>query len=362
MDWHAVMRSRLKRIRVILVLALVVIGLPVGGCLVLLAWPHHGKVTGKVWSESDAFQLSSIVSLKKRPGEDFKILQLADIQILHPFQMAQARRVITELVKKASPDLLVLTGDNEGGLLNAPMTQSLAHFIDHFNIPWAVVFGNHDAEGLSDKLYLSALYEKADNCLFEQGPPHIGGVGNYVVNIEEAGQIVFSIFLLDSGEYDRIRGGYAYIDERQIDWYEWCVRGMAQSVHGELNPAEGKRVPSICFFHIPLPEYQTAYERYEAGAIEGFGDNRETVCCPKFNSGFFHRAKELGSTEAFFVGHDHVNNSVLTYEGIVLAYGLKTGSASYSDEDRIGGTLVTIGDSLGIEHIYVRSGSPEPTP
>jgi hypothetical protein len=294
------------------------------------------------------------VSLKKTPGEDFRILQLADVQLSHPFQMARARRTITELVRKTSPHLLVLTGDNEGSPWNAHMTQALASFMGRFNIPWAVVFGNHDAEGFSgDKLHLANLYERADHCLFSQGPSTIAGVGNYMLNVEENGQVVYSIFLLDSGEYDRERGGYAYIQQSQIDWYEWCVRGMAESVHGALSPADGKVVPSICFFHIPLPEYQIAYDQYLAKTVQGSGDNRETVCCPKFNSGMFQRAKNLGSTKGFFVGHDHVNNSILTYEGILLTYGLKTGATSYSDADRIGGTLITIGDGLGVEHIYL---------
>ena len=107
----------------------------------------------------------------------------------------------------------------------------------------------------------------------------------------------------------------------------------------------------MAFFHIPLQQYRTAYELYEAGSDEVtwyFGSNDEKmidkVCCSEYPSSFFDTAKELGSTTATFCGHDHYNTMSLEYEGIRLTYGM---SIDYlvmpsiaRDTAQRGGTLI----------------------
>ena len=43
----------------------------------------------------------------------------------------------------------------------------------------------------------------------------------------------------------------------------------------------------------------------------------------------FETMIELGSTEAIFYGHDHVNNIVLEYQGITLCYGYSVDYFAY---------------------------------
>ena len=118
------------------------------------------------------------------------------------------------------------------------------------------------------------------------------------------------------------------------------------------NAEAGKTVSSMAFFHIPLQQYRTAYELYEAGSDEVtyyFGSNDEKmidkVCCSEYPSAFFDIAKELGSTTAMFCGHDHYNNISLEYQGIRLTYGM---SIDYlvmpgiaRETKQRGGTLIT---------------------
>lgn len=87
----------------------------------------------------------------------------------------------------------------------------------------------------------------------------------------------------------------------------------------------------------------------------GFGEKRETVCCPSVNSGFFQVIKDLDSTKNVIVGHDHINCYSVLYEGVRLTYGLKTGDRCYANDDLNGGTLLTITDNgVKTEHKFVK--------
>jgi hypothetical protein len=118
----------------------------------------------------------------------------------------------------------------------------------------------------------------------------------------------------------------------------------------------------MCFFHIPLPEYKDAADAIKAGMIDSTmyqGETREGIACPKVNTGFFDVMKDMKSTSHVFVGHDHVNNLSVKWEGIRLSYGLKSGFTSYYSDDMTGGILLTLKKEkddkvvVGIEYIYV---------
>ena len=104
-------------------------------------------------------------------------------------------------------------------------------------------------------------------------------------------------------------------------------------------------VPSVLFFHIPVPEFDDAWKAYQEGnsdAIYLSGDKREEVCCPKINSGLFSKIKELNSSKAILVGHDHINDYVIKYQDVYLSYGIHSTNRIYYDEDLLGGRLFTI--------------------
>ena len=92
----------------------------------------------------------------------------------------------------------------------------------------------------------------------------------------------------------------------------------------------------------------------------GFGYCSYLPGAAPVKSGFFDKCKELGSTKYLFCGHDHENNASITYEGITMTYGLKTGPSPvpWNFAKETGGTLITISGSganqaVDIEHIVM---------
>ena len=99
------------------------------------------------------------------------------------------------------------------------------------------------------------------------------------------------------------------------------------------------------FFHIPFPEYDNAWNAVKGGGSTAItGEKREHTAAPKINSGFFDVIKELGSTKAVSVGHDHQNSLATEYKGVALCYGVTSTDRIYYDEDCMGGTLFTLHD------------------
>ena len=124
------------------------------------------------------------------------------------------------------------------------------------------------------------------------------------------------LIIMDSNRYyyGKEYLGYDYIKQDQIDWYERVVNYTTSTNNNVV-------VPSLLFFHIPVPEFDTAWNDYKEGkaGVEYIsGDKREDVCCPKYNSGFFSKIKELNSARGMFVGHDHVNDYILKYQDLIL--------------------------------------------
>jgi hypothetical protein len=107
-------------------------------------------------------------------------------------------------------------------------------------------------------------------------------------------------------------GYYYWIDSNQIDWY----KAKSQAYKNENN---GIPVPSIAFFHIPLPEYN------HIRPIDRHGNGGERVSCPEINSGMFFSMTQMGDIMGTFVGHDHHNDYIGKFFNIALAYGRTTG-------------------------------------
>ncbi len=83
-------------------------------------------------------------------------------------------------------------------------------------------------------------------------------------------------------------------------------------------------MPSFVFIHIPLQEYEQAWECVtEAGkdAVYYYGSRNEAVSCSRHESKLFDKILELGSTKGIFCGHDHLNDFSVEYKGIRLTYG-----------------------------------------
>ena len=308
--------------------------------------------------------------------DDFKILQLTDIHLggsLYSYKEdMMALKAVYEEIEYTRPDLVIVTGDLTFpvGVMSmsfnntAPVSQ-FAQFMRNMGIPWAFTYGNHDTENIAtgsksdlNSLYKSLSFYTSETLLYPYSQPPITGRNNQLIELRNAdGSLNQALFLIDSNAYtgDGLNE-YDYIHDDQVLWYKSQIE--------RLNDMEGHNVSSLVFFHIPLQEYKTAYELYEAGSSEVkyyFGENNEKVkgkvCCSNYPSDLFDTMVELGSTKATFCGHDHYNNTCIEYKGIKLTYGMSIDYLAMPgikyDVDQRGGTLITIhkDSSFDIEQV-----------
>ncbi|MEG1963467.1 MAG: metallophosphoesterase [Clostridia bacterium] len=315
---------------------------------------RKGKPTTEFWTNLNEYKIEDTFVLEKKEGEEFKILNLTDVQFSDTLDVGNTKiaySTIDLMVAEQKPNLITITGDSVWTMSTRKSMVKFVKHMDSYGIPWAPVFGNHDREGNIDLNYIADMFEKAEHCLFKKGAIGLSGVGNYIINIVENGKIAQSLIMLDS--HASTIDGYDFIKYDQIEWYKWAVAGATKYNNN------GKIAESTLFFHIPLPEFKDAYEYWESTGFDkniGFGKNNEDVCCSKHNTGFFEIIKNLGSTKNIVVGHDHVNNSSIMYQGVRLTYSTKTGDRCYwvKDGSMNGGTLLTLGDVLTTTHIYVK--------
>lgn len=319
------------------------------------------------WSAETKFTESDYIAIEKNPDEDFVILNLTDIQLGEENVFAKdgtySFELITKLVNDLKPDLITLSGDNAWGYISYIETIEL---LESFGIPWAPVMGNHDGQGTGTEFWAAYKLSNAENCLFEFGPKDMG-YGNYIINITEKGKIVHTLFMMDTHGYAdfEVDGetveGYDHLWDNQQEWYKWAVNGIKDLNGGEV-------VESTVIFHIPVREYEEAWNQVSINKTEenpyGEADTKNKLflfgkqtegCCPSpVNNGFFTLCKELGSTKNILVGHDHVNDFSVMYDGIRLSYSLKSGFGSYWTDQMIGGTTLSINSKgvVNMEHNY----------
>lgn len=297
------------------------------------------------WDESLAFNTEDCREIFIPENEKLRVLQLTDIHYdMNNNRKEETLELIRNVINEANPHIIALTGD-----WTSQRSDTLSHaktvfdLIDSFNIPWAPVFGNHDMEGDLKRYDYADIFQGYKNCLFKVGYTNIGGVGNYIINVfkDSRDNYLTSIFMMDSNTSTRINiQEYIGLDRKQVEWYKWAVKGLNKNF-----AKDGETIPSLMYMHVPLNEYT---ELAEDGHITGVND--EKCCVPEKNTGMFDAIKEAGSTKAVFCGHDHMNNAVYEYEGVLLGYGIESGwCKGYAEESKKGGTLVTFGDDNSIK-------------
>lgn len=115
---------------------------------------------------------------------------------------------------------------------------------------------------------------------------------------------------------------YDWIYPEQINWYINKSKSFTKANNG-------KPLPSLAFFHIPLPEFQNALVEPEHRYV---GYKWEDVSCPLINTGLYAAMLIQKDITGVFVGHDHDSDFITDYHGIKLAYGRCSGGKSaYND-------------------------------
>lgn len=252
----------------------------------------------------------------------FKIVQFTDVHWTDGKEEDQKTGSLMRMVlAEEKPDLVVFTGDTSVAADNLNALRQALEPVNEAQVPFAVVFGNHDDEEGASKEALLEVQKESSLCLTEAGDPGISGLGNYVLKINscDGKKTAWVLYMIDSGTYnDRIEG-YGYIKRDQINWYVDTSETMKK---------ECGYVPGLAFFHIPLPEYNDVWRLSTC-----YGEKNEEVCCPKQNSGMFSVMLEMGDVKGVFVGHDHVNDYYGDLFGIRLYYGRATGYNTYGHDN-----------------------------
>lgn len=323
-------------------------------------------------------------TLKKQKDKPFVILQLTDLQIIDPSQRCAPDRLrqdeidkwqdvnkcafnqLKKLVRMTKPDWIIHTGDQIYGEFDGKGSsfKKFVRLMESFRIPWSFVNGNHDGEivvpwngrdykcGKGCEWQANYIKNHTKYCLYEQGNKKMG-FGNYYIKLKEGNKTIWSFIMMDThGARNEGIGPNSYQKR-------WLKRVLD-------NINKDKPINNFMFYHIPNYEFVLAGTKYYGDQIftittDGSknergdcGENKEKVCFFKDES-FWEYLKQQGSTKAIFVGHDHINDSSIEYEGIRLTYGVKLGSYDYHDEKIQGATKITIDDGdYDVKQIFIK--------
>ena len=268
--------------------------------------------------ETEAY-LSHANTLRFNAGKKFKIVQFTDVHWVpgNPASEESAERM-NEVLDAENPDFVIYTGDIAFGKPAAECYRRAFEPVISRQIPFALALGNHDDE---HDMSRQEIYEHTKDMPgnLTGTVEGLSGVTNFILPIKnaEGTKDAFLLYVFDSLAYsnDPEAKGYDWIKGDQIEWYRDCsARLTAQN--------GGTPYPALAFFHIPLPEYNQASMDEDALLI---GIRKEKACAPKINSGLFTAILEAKDVMAIFTGHDHVNDYVVKWKGILLGYGRFTG-------------------------------------
>lgn len=303
--------------------------------------------------------------------DDFVILAMTDLHFEDDPELRD--KTIDMMVRQISdvnPDLVVFTGDII--LSNHQQIDGVrfAKLFEDMGVYWTFVFGNHEARAEKEyhKYFLMKNMSQYEHCLAKFGPSELFGYGNHIINImNRDGSIKQSLFMFDSGRNisDKYRfengldsdlRGYDYLKNNQKNWYRNHIEEQRR-VYGDFK--------SLMFMHIPLCEYENVNRLDKFGEYVPtgkakilYGSQYESIGCSPVNSGMFSLIKELGSTQAVFAGHDHVNDFCAEYDGVKLVYVQTGGYETYTmgdlrkwDESKWmqGATVITVKNDGSIE-------------
>lgn len=294
----------------------------------------------------------------------FKIMQITDIQEDYPVN-SDTIKLISLALDREKPDLVVLTGDQiqaysacyrkDGEKKMREVINSFITPIEERGIPFCMTFGNHDDDGPVSKDTQIAIYSSYSCSRF--GTPRCDDdKGTYSLQIFDSAKKkeIFNLYLIDSNKKEP-DGAYSPVKKEQIEWY--------RKERDKLYEKCGYYLPSFVFQHIPVPEYYYGLikcPKKEKGSVEAFksrkntfwkldektlsdgGFMHESPAVPEINNGEFDSIKEKGDVLGLFVGHDHINSYITSFNGVDLGYCQGAGFNTYGPGDKRGVRVYTL--------------------
>jgi len=266
--------------------------------------------------------------LKFNENGEFKIVQLTDLHLVVG-RDAEAEKTlgrIDYIIESEHPDFIAITGDVlYGESPSLEYLQKLVDKLDSLKTPFAIEFGNHDREGGRSAALMSQIISAAKyncNTLTEDGVLADSRIS--VKPWKDGTSAPLDIYMFDSHDYTSLgikeEWSYSYLTLDQIKWY------LDESAKSNLMASGVNNVPSVSFFHIPVPEFYDAWMLEQEAKHNGvIGLRGEYGGHPKVNSGMFNAMLESGNMMGIFCGHDHDSDYIVTYHGIALVYGRYSG-------------------------------------
>jgi len=279
----------------------------------------------------------------------FRIMQIADIQ--EPYNISSnTLRLMNAALDKASPDLVVLTGDQIKGYSPSLLGQNRRERVESVisrilepmekrNIPVTATFGNHDDQcGISNAEQLE-IYKKCSSFVYND-PADFGDEGTFYLSVDDK----FIIYLFDTHAKDG-HGGFGAVRQNQIDWY--------RNVRDSFEDKNGSVLPSMAFQHIPTPEFYEVLKQtspIDSNGVRAYGPHKykwftldpynstirdflwESPASSHINSGEVDAFLEKKDVKALFVGHDHNCSYVSKYKDIYLGFTQGCGFSVYGPD------------------------------
>ena len=257
----------------------------------------------------------------------FRIAQFTDVHWDNKSNNCkEVSEIIRNVLNTEKPDLAILTGDVVTEKPSKEGWHSIISIFEESKTPFIVTLGNHDGEVMEKEEILNYLLQ-SPYYAGEQGPTNISGYGNCVIPVYASKQSVKPealLYCIDSNDYqeNKFYGSYDQIHFDQIQWYR-------QQSEQYTKTNNGKPLPALAFFHIPLPEYKNMQ-----GDDKTYGNAKEGIASSQINSGMFASLIDMKDVMGVFVGHDHNNDFIGINKDIALAYGRVTGLDSYGELNR----------------------------
>ncbi|MBO7343528.1 MAG: metallophosphoesterase family protein [Alistipes sp.] len=281
------------------------------------------KFTKAIYTLALAFILciggATAQELRFNSNHKFKIVQFTDVHWIYDDPKSEeAAERMREVLDAERPDLVVYTGDIIFAKPAAPALQRALEPAIERGIPFAVTWGNHDDEQDMTRAELSAYIKDMKGNLTSH-TEGISGQTNYTLSVKSSDgrRDAAVLYIFDSHSYSKIERvkGYDWIKHDQVAWY------IEQS-KAFIAKNGGSPLPALAFMHIPLPEMRDMTQNQNIYMV---GTRKEMVCAPEINTGLASAMLSAGDVMGVFVGHDHVNDYVVDWYGILMGYGRFTG-------------------------------------
>ncbi len=290
--------------------------------------------------------VASAQELKFNSNGKLKIAQFTDLHYIAGAEPSKKSiTTINYTLDTEKPDLVVFTGDV---VVKAPTKQGWDEVLQTCisrKIPYIVTFGNHDDESEMTREEVAKYVASKPYLINKQ--VKIDGVDGFLnAAIEVKGKVPAVIYAMDSHAYSKNprMKGYGWFKQNQIDWFT-----KESARFRKAN--QDSTLTALAFFHIPLPEYKLAFDNQKNKRV---GVRYEDECPPNINTGMFAAMFEAGDVLGMFVGHDHVNDYLVDYYGIALAYGCWSGSENTYQRNKNGARIIELTEGKREFDTYIR--------